>query len=203
MSRGDGFTIADIDTRYFYDRKMKALGRTYPDLFAPAAVAHMGILLASWACGERVPAIDGWPEFLPWSQPVLDALKDVGLLDRSGRLPAKTWIEWFGPAFERREKRRSAGAVGGQHKASNARAGLEQPPSDALPVPTVPTVPSVPTDSPKPPRAGASRKNGTNLRARGRAPKQIQAANERALIDRYAAMGGMKSMPPGLKGEDN
>lgn len=198
MSREDGFVNADFDTRYFDDLKVKRLFREYADLAALAVCAHVGIIAHCWQCGERQTALDAWPPIVPYSEPALAALMDVGLLDRSARLPVKAWKDRYGLAFERRMLRRMAGARGGKQKSSNARAGLEHGLPENLPGPSVPDLPAEST--PQPPRRGA-RQNKTNLRSKGHAPRQVQAANEAELMRRFKETGGVRSMPNGLKDE--
>ena len=191
MSRGDGFANADLDTGFFRDLKVKRLAREHADVFQTAALGYVGIVLHCWGCGDRQGAPDAWPEAVPWSEDAIAALRAVGLLDRGSRIPRKVWDEWFGVAYERRERRRSAGSAGGQHKASNAKAELEQSPSDALPVPSVPSVPS---DSPQPPTGGL-RKNGRNPRANGDSPRQREEQVKNGLLAAFKEIGGVKSMP--------
>jgi hypothetical protein len=198
MSRGDGFSTADIDVGFFRDLKVKKLAREHSEVFLSACSAYFGIVLHCWGCGQRQTAEDAWPELLPWSEEAVAALKAVGMLDRGSRLPVKVWDAWFGVATARRQLRRSAGSLGGQHKASNARAELQQSPSDALPVPSVPSVPS---DSPQPP-TGGPRRNGTNNRANGDSPRQREEQVKAGIMAAAAALNVGKSMPPGLKGED-
>lgn len=195
MSRGDGFANADVDVNFFRDLKVKRLAREHADVFLQATAGYLGMLLHCWGCGERQMAADAWPELIPYSDEAVAALQAVGLVDRTTRVSRKAWDQWFGVAFARREVRRSAGSVGGQRKASNARAGLQQSPSDALPVPSVP---SVPTDSPQPPNGGL-RKKGRNPRSNGDSPRQREEAVKRGLLAAVKEMGGMKSMPSGLK----
>jgi hypothetical protein len=144
MSRDAGFANADLDTGIARDPKFRRLARLHPDLIAVAFAGYIGLLAESWGSGERRVATDGWPEIISYNDEAVAALIEVGLLDRASRLPAKAWKSWYGVACSRRELRRSAGSLGGQRRSSNARAKLEQSPSDALPVPSVPSVPSVP-----------------------------------------------------------
>src|SRR5690606_13655461 len=44
-----------------------------------------------------------WPAFIAFDKQAVEALIHVGLLDRSGRVPAKAWRGWFDPARERRQ----------------------------------------------------------------------------------------------------
>ena len=114
----------------------------------------------------------------------MEALREQNLLDKTLRIPLKTWDSWYGTAFARRDRFRQAGSIGGQKKASNAVATLQatlqqrssDDSSDALPVPSVPPDRSV--DSPKSPQVGTSakprRKTGDTLRAKGQNPRLLR-----------------------------
>jgi hypothetical protein len=219
MTRGAGFTSADVDVGITRDSKFRRLARLHPDLIAVAFTGYMGILTDSWGTGERRTAADAWPQIIPWSDAAVDALFECELLDKFHRVPITTWRGWFGAAAARREKRRFSGSIGGKQKASNARALLQQSPSDALPVPPS----SDPTINPKSRRAGLRedhdnprskgassrqrgdnpRAKGTNPRANGDAPRQREDAVKAGLLAAFKAIGGAKEMPAGLRGEDD
>lgn len=203
MTRGAGFTSADVDVGITRDSKFRRLARLHPDLIAVAFTGYMGILTDSWGTGERRTAADAWPQIVPWSDAAVNALIECELLDKFHRVPIATWRGWFGAAAARREKRRFSGSIGGKQKASNARALLQQSPSDALPVPPS----SALSDSPKPPQVGAAEKkrrhNGTSPRANGDAPRQREEAVKAGLLAAFKAIGGAKEMPAGLRGEDD
>ena len=164
MSRDDGFTVADMDSGYFEDAKMRELWQALrdPDRMARAICLHAATTLASWRQGCRVTVAQAVPLWLPLDPDLISALKAVKLLDRTGKVPAQSWQVWFGVAYERRETRREAGRAGGFAKAAKRTLPGERMPerrsadavrmpertsADALPVrPSVPTVPSVPTD---------------------------------------------------------
>lgn len=143
MSRDAGFPTADVDTSLLDDPKFRTLWRRQGSKAArcQAVTVYLATVLESWRAGERETAESAAPMWLGDVTASTAALSDVGLLDEAGRIPEHAWQSWFVPAFDRREARRAAGALGGQHKASNARATLQQTSSDALPVPslTVPT----------------------------------------------------------------
>ena len=179
MSRDDGFPVADLDSAYFDDAKLRALWRALadPDRMARAVCLHHATVLASWRQGCRVTVAEAAPLWLPLDDDVIGALRRVRLLDKAGRISEESWTRWFGPAQARREVRRAAGRRGGltrssdaqallEHDSSNAEAMLEQTSSDAEPVrPSVnPSVPPVPSD-------GSTGLLGEK-RARGLAPVQ-------------------------------
>lgn len=190
MSRGDGFATADLDVNFFRDLKVKRLAREFPDLFLVASLGYLGMVAHCWGCGERQTALDAWPDLVPWSEEAVAALEAVSLLDRTSRVAKKTWDQWFGVAFARRELRRSAGSVGGKQRASNATAKLEHSPSNVQPVPSVPFLPS---DSPKSPQVGTSvkprRKNGDTPRAKGRSPRQLRDGSPEVDAKALAELG--------------
>lgn len=149
MSREDGFSIADVDTSMLDDPKFRTLWRRLRGRAAmgQAVTVYLAAILESWRSGERSTADDAAPTWLGDVSGTVAALSAVGLLDEGGKVPEHAWLSWFVPAFDRREARRAAGSIGGQHKASNARALLQQSPSDALPVPSLPSVPTKGTDT--------------------------------------------------------
>ena len=63
MSRDDGFAIADMDSGYFEDAKMRDLWQRLrdPDRMARALCLHSATLLASWRAGERVTVTQAAP----------------------------------------------------------------------------------------------------------------------------------------------
>lgn len=139
MSRDDGFTRADIDSSYFDDAKMRALWHVLldADKMARAVVLHKATLLSSWRHGERVTVQEAAPIWLPVDEALVAALVSVKLLDKGGRVAPSSWRRWIGPAIERREKRRVAGATGGRAsgrvRSSRAEATVQQPSTFAEP----------------------------------------------------------------------
>src|SRR5512137_1165870 len=116
MSRDDGFAVADLSTDLLDDPKVKALWR---DLAEPGRMGHAltlytATVLASWKAGARVTVTDAAPVWLALDAELVDALIRARLLDHTGRVPVRSWKGWFGPAWDRREKRRKAGALGGR-----------------------------------------------------------------------------------------
>lgn len=172
MSRDDGFAVADVDSGYFDDAKMRDLWQRLhdPDLMARAVCLHLSTVLASWRHGERVTVAQSAPLWIVADQGLLDMLHAVGLLDGEYRLSSESWTDWFLPASERRELRRQSGALGGlraggQRSHSDALAILQQrssgTDSDAIPVrpsvrPSYPTVERAQESAPK-------RTNGVNV----------------------------------------
>lgn len=116
MSRDDGFAVADLSTDLLDDPKVKALWRDLGDQgrMGHALTLYTATVLASWRAGSRVPAADAAPVWLAVDEELVAALVRARLLDKTGRIPPKSWKGWFGPAWERREKRRKAGALGGR-----------------------------------------------------------------------------------------
>jgi hypothetical protein len=112
VSRDDGFTIADISTTLHEDSKFKRLARRYPGMVATAFMAFTATLLDSWRDGERLVIEDAWPMLIPFDAAVVDALKEVELLDAEGRVEAASWAVWFEPAKRRRDAAREAGRKG-------------------------------------------------------------------------------------------
>ena len=115
MSRDDGFAVADVDSGYFEDAKLRDLWQRLhdPDQMARAVVLHQATVLASWRQGGRVTVTQACPLWANVDADVLEALMAVKLLDRGGRLPVASWTEWFGAAQNRREIRRESGRLGG------------------------------------------------------------------------------------------
>ena len=117
MSRDDGFDVADVATGHLDDPKVKALWRALApdqDRMSRALMLHVATLLASWRQGCRVSVTEAVPVWLDPDAELVAALVDARLLDKSGRIPPRSWKGWFGPAWERREARRESGRKGGQ-----------------------------------------------------------------------------------------
>ena len=140
----------------------------------------------------------------------LAALVDCGLVELVGFGQFRI----VGLAAER--ARRSApghkGADGRWHRNADAL-----PPDSESNAPlNMPAMPDTPRraeprraepDSPKPPQVGAvqkkGRQSGTNPRANGDAPRQREEQVKAGLLAAFKAIGGAKSMPKGLKDEDD
>lgn len=103
MSRDDGFAVMDVSTSILDDEKFKKLARYSPDHIGTAVTGFLATLSASWRHAKRVQIEDAWPAFMPFDRLAADALIHCKLLDKTGRIPAKPWNGWFGPARKRRE----------------------------------------------------------------------------------------------------
>jgi len=117
MSRDDGFVIADVSVHLYDDDKVKQLYRELGGDLGRMGHAMMlleATLLSSWRDGRRRTVYEAAPIWLTVDDELVAALVKVGLLDRSHRKPLRSWTAWFGPAWERREKRRRSGALGGR-----------------------------------------------------------------------------------------
>lgn len=117
MSREDGFDVADVATGHLDDPKVKALWRALApdqDRMSRALMLHVATLLASWRQGSRVTVTEAVPVWLDPDAELVAALVAARLLDKSGRIPPRSWKGWFGPAWDRREVRRESGRRGGQ-----------------------------------------------------------------------------------------
>ena len=117
MSRDDGFAVADLSVHLYDDDKVKRLYRELGGDLGRMGHAMMlceATLLASWRDGHRRTVHEAAPLWLAVDDELVAVLVRVGLLDRTHRRPLRSWKTWFGPAWERREKRRRAGALGGR-----------------------------------------------------------------------------------------
>jgi hypothetical protein len=162
MSRDDGFAVADMDSAYFDDAKMRDLWQRLhdPDRMARAVVLHAATLLGSWRQGERITVGQASPLWMPHDDEIVEDLKAVRMLDRSGKIPSGPWNKWFGVAFKRREVRRETGRAGGlasgKARSTDGEGTVQGELSPTEPVrPSVPPVPSSPTGPSVPsPRTG-------------------------------------------------
>jgi hypothetical protein len=139
MGRDDGFETADVSVDLFDDDRVRKLARTVtvPEL-ERAMIVYMAVLLASWREGRRVKPEDAVPLWLPSDRLVNapELLRSVGLLDRQGRIPTKTWAKWYEPVRERRARNRDRWA---RYNASRTGGTAELPRgSDAATAPSVP-----------------------------------------------------------------
>ncbi len=172
MSRDDGFPRADVSVNLYDDDKVKRLYRELSGDLGRMGHAMMlsdSTLLASWRDGRRLTVHEAAPIWLTVDDELVAVLVRVGLLDRSHRRPLRSWANWFGPAYERREKRRRAGELGGRppknRTDSNGKPPANHPDINRKPQPTV-----TPTNKPSPSRAPA----------RGKAPSRNGATEEAA-----------------------
>lgn len=116
MPRDEGFAVADTATDKLDDPKFRRLWRTLKDPAAmnAAVVLHEAVTLKSWLVGERVCAEDAAPFWMLDVDETMGQLQSVGLLDRAGRLPSKSWDSWITPARARRQRSRDNGNLGGR-----------------------------------------------------------------------------------------
>lgn len=170
MSRDDGFPVADVDSAYFDDAKMRDLWQRLhdPDRMARAVILHAATLLGSWRQGERITVAQASPLWMVQDVEIVDDLKAVRMLDRTGRIPLGSWNKWFGVAFKRREVRRETGRAGGlasgKARSTDGEGSVQGESSLTEPVrPSVPPVPSGPTGPSVPPPRGARGKKDDGL----------------------------------------
>ena len=156
----DPLARMDVDTRWAYHRKCRALQAAHPNDWPAYWCAYMAVLGESWAGGDRVSIREAWVPSLPVSMSAAsDALYDAGLLDKSGKVPAKSWDEWFGPAAARIESLKARGRKGAEtrwskhekadsgHRPSDGTAMAQPSPSNGQRMhhasqPTTPTTPA-------------------------------------------------------------
>lgn len=113
----DPLARMDIDTRWAYHRKCRALQAAYPTDWPSYWCAYQAVLGESWAAQERVTLRDAWVPSLPTTiDAALSALVEVGLLDKSGKVPTKSWDEWFGPAIARIDSLSERGRKGAERR---------------------------------------------------------------------------------------
>lgn len=155
MPRDDGFRTADVSVALLDDLKFRSLWRVLgdPGDQARAVTVYLATVLASWAAGCRIPADDALPTWMDDPAHVLEGLVRVGLLDPDHRIPDHAWASWFGPAWERRERKRAGGRIGGQRSWQVRSEGMPkdsfstpegQPnpyPFRSVPIRSVPTTP--------------------------------------------------------------
>lgn len=151
MSRDDGFPVADVDSAYFDDAKMRDLWQRVhdPDLMARAVCLHAATLLGSWRQGERITVAHAAPLWMHADEQLVGHLKSVKLLDRAGKIPSAGWAQWFGSAYRRREARREIGRTGGK-ASGKSRSTVSEPSVEeqsSVSEPVRPSVPSVRSDS--------------------------------------------------------
>lgn len=103
MSRDDGFAVMDVSTSWLSDDKFTRLAREHPRQLLWCVSGYAATKAASWRHGKRMRITDSLPAWLAFNAEGIGALVSVKLLDRTGRIPAKTWRDWFGPAQKRRQ----------------------------------------------------------------------------------------------------
>ena len=112
MPAREGFLTADIGVLFWHHRRLRKLradlGR---DEGTIVGAIYNELILASWAEGDRLELGElDTPADL--TDVRIESLKAAGLVDAQGRLPAKTWAEWFGAAADRRAERKASGSRG-------------------------------------------------------------------------------------------
>jgi len=158
MSREDGFDVADVATGHLDDPKVKALWRSLApdqDRMSRALMLHVATLLASWRQGQRVTVTEAVPVWLDPDAELVAALVDARLLDRTGRIPPRSWRSWYGPAADRRDKLRVKWRRDNARRAELVRGTAAVPPHPS-------DRPSGPSVRPARPRARDVPSNGTN-----------------------------------------
>lgn len=146
MSRDDGFAVMDVSTSWLEDDKVRRLAREFPSEVLWAVAAYDATRGASWRHGKRLRVQDSLPAWLDYDAAGVRALMAVKLLDRTGRIPVKPWREWFGKAFDAREKSRKKWRDWNARKeAERATEQDSKPSANGLQTASSPTVPSSPT----------------------------------------------------------
>jgi hypothetical protein len=192
MSRDDGFAVADVSVNLYDDDKVKRLYRELGGDLGRMGHAMMlaeATLLASWRDGRRRTVHEAAPLWLTVDDDLVAALVKVGLLDRSLRRPARAWAAWFGPAYERREKRRKAGALGGRPRRSGtgeaAKPSRNHPVINRKPRPADRPVRTVEGSTNLPSRAGARDDAPSNGAERGGGVERV-GSSLASLVDPVA-----------------
>lgn len=111
----------DWDTHFSYHKKVRKLQTRYPHDWERYAMAYQALAAETWTAMERVALEDAWVPAASCSiADARTALREVGLIDDSDRLPEATWKEWSGRYSASLEQRRDAAPRGG---AARARTG--------------------------------------------------------------------------------
>jgi hypothetical protein len=150
----DGFRVADHDPRFLHDAKVRRLRREAPDDGEGAirTLLYLALRDTSWHDGDRLQLEDADSPYEATPERTA-ALVSVGLIDGDRRIPAESWEGWFRPAWDRREKMRTAGREGNRKRwgrLSGPDSGPDSPPVS----------PSVPSDTDTAP--SVSRPRATN-----------------------------------------
>lgn len=101
----DALQRMDVDTHWVYHRHWRAIQREDPGGWPVHAVAWLALLGECWRASDRRFTLEeAWPPALQGDAArTRDVLTGAGLLDRYGRIPQKSWDEWFGPTLRRVE----------------------------------------------------------------------------------------------------
>jgi len=160
VSRDEGFAVMDVSTSWLLDDKFTKLARDYPRLLMWGVVAYASTKAASWRHGKRMTVGDSLPAWLHYDPDGMGALMAVRLIDRTGRVPVKTWHAWFGRASSRRQNSRERWARANDKRAKHDESEHDLPRgSGAVTASTVrPFLTTVPTVPPE----GSTGRDGSN-----------------------------------------
>jgi hypothetical protein len=180
MSR-DGFTRMDVDTRWAYHRKARRLQRLYPTDWPTYMAAFWALLGEAWIAMSRDLTLDdAWVPAIPCTlEEAQAALTAAGFLDPDGRVPDRSWDDWFGPAYERTTKRKLSAKAAADVRWGNAPDADALPThrdtdADALPTDAVPHHPRQPTNRPATPtRSSSQAPTAVPARANGAAGRTM------------------------------
>jgi hypothetical protein len=147
----------DVSTSILHDPKFVKLARSHPELAGNAFTVYSSTMAESWHEGQRLSAGEAWPVILPRvDRAVIDALREVRLLDAKDRVTVSAWREFFERARDRREKARDRWRRGNDKRAAehvtastndSADTTRRQRGSDAVTEANVLSVPYVPYES--------------------------------------------------------
>lgn len=188
MARDDGFRIADVQTTYLNDAKVKRLWWLLEadlDRMNHALMLHLATILASWESGRRRSIDEAAPVWLAIRDDLVGALIEAKLLDAERRIPARSWSEHFGPARRRKTARVESGRLGGlaSGKARRSDASATPNPSGRQAGPSSPSVlPDRPAPRARPPTEGGGRGAGpkTLREAMGETPFTAELERRRS-----------------------
>ena len=109
----DALPRMDVDTNWVNHRRWRKLQRLAPTEWPSCVVAYFALLGEAWRSRTReVTVDDAYPTALRDDPALIFALlRDVGLVDSQGRIPADSWEDWYGPAAARIEQAKHAAGV--------------------------------------------------------------------------------------------
>lgn len=112
----------DVDTRWAYHRKCRALQRSHPQAWPTYWAAYQALLGEVWASADRsVTLAEAWVPVLPCSiEDAAAALIDAGYIDKTQRIPMGAWKEWIEPAIARVGRLQATASAGGRARAAGA-----------------------------------------------------------------------------------
>lgn len=112
----------DVDTRWAYHRKCRALQRSHPQHWPTYWAAYQALLGEVWASADRnVTLADAWVPTLPCViEDAAAALLEAGYIDKTGRIPMSAWKEWIEPAIARVGRLQASASAGGRARAAGA-----------------------------------------------------------------------------------